>query len=71
MPRTGDRRVAVRCAATVIRATALSDDELQLQLESLWTSGYQAGRKAIRKVEKQLVSKGVASIKRMRSEAHR
>lgn len=67
----GDRGAAVRCAIEVIRANALSDAELELQLQSIWKSGYQAGRKAEVRASALLehkVSKGAAILKRMREE---
>jgi hypothetical protein len=62
-----DRSGVVRYAAQVIRANKLSAAELELQLDSLWKTGYQAGRKAA--IKARLVEKGVASLRRMREEA--
>ena len=61
-------RGAVRFAAQVIRASTLSDEELELQLTSVWKSGYLAGRKAV--VQAALVEKGVEFLRRERQKAN-
>jgi hypothetical protein len=64
MARQHERSGLIRFASQVIRANSLSQAELELQLDAVWKSGYQAGRKAAIRAE--LVAKGVASLKRMR-----
>jgi hypothetical protein len=63
---------AIGAALAVIQANSLSNAELEMHLESVWKSGYQAGRKALRKGASKLtaskVVQGVAVLKRLREE---
>ena len=63
MARQGERSRLVQNAIICIQGNALTDAELALQLESLWKSGYQAGRSGRLRA---LAQKGVAHVRRAR-----
>lgn len=63
MARQGERSRLVQNALKCVRANALSDDELALELESIWKSGYQAGRRVRLRA---LTQKGVEHVRRAR-----
>ena len=67
MAQQHDRSGVIRFCRQVIRANpSLSDADLDEQIDSVWKSGYLAGRKAV--IREYYVRKGVKRLRHMRQE---
>ena len=68
MAQQHDRSGVIKFCRQVIRANPnLTDEEIDQQLDSVWKSGYLAGRKVI--IRESLVAKGVQVVRKIRQES--
>ena len=68
MAQQHDRSGVIKFCRQVIRANPnLTDEDIDQQIDSVWKSGYLAGRKAV--IRESLVAKGVQVVRKIRQES--
>ena len=68
MAQQHDRSGVIRFCRQVIRANPnLNDADLDEQIDSVWKSGYLAGRKAV--IRESLIEKGVQVVRKIRQDS--